>query len=253
MDCEKIINKYLEGLKEEFKCMRIDNKLRIITPYIYPDNDLIEIFIEDLGDSNLIVTDLGEGFRHLHSQGFDVYASPKRKFLAETIASRVNVEISRGKLLRFAQIEKIHEAIFDVITAIRGIADLIYTSKTYEPGAFVEEVKGFLDEQMIKYESKVKITGESNRIYTVDFEIFNGKNSYLQTLSPKNIQGVKNKVDATVRMWLDFNFGYDKFSLLNDIDFEWKETDITILNRVSKNLFWSEKKNLIMSLKESLP
>jgi hypothetical protein len=205
--------------------------------------------VEDLGNESVKITDLGEGFRHLHSQGFDVYVSPKRKFLAETIASRVNVEISGGKLIKVVSINEISEAMFDIITALRGIADLIYTSRTYEPGTFFDEVKDFLEEHQLRYEPKVKVKGSSNKLYTVDFEILNGRKSYLHTISPKNILGIKGRVDATVRMWLDIDAGLKKLSLLNDIDFEWKDPDVFILNRVSIVQFWTKRDELIPFLK----
>ena len=250
MECQEVVERYIAGLKEGFQCLPTERRLRIVTPYLYPDNDLIEIFIEDFGGERVKITDLGETFRHLHSQGFDVHASSKRKFLAETIASRVNVEISGGRLIRIVGVDEISEAIFDIITASRGIADLIYTSKTYEPGTFFDEVKGFLEEHRFKYESKIKIKGISNKPYTVHFEVLNGKKSYLQTLSPKNVLGIKGKVDATVRMWLDFNGQFKKLSLLNDVDFQWKEPDINILGRVSMVQFWSRKDELVFALEK---
>jgi len=223
MECREIVERHIAGLKEEFRCISTERRLRIITPYLYPDNDLIEIFVEDLGKGRVKITDLGEAFRHLHSQGFDVFASSKRKFLAETIASRVNVEMSGGKLIRIVTVDEISEAIFDIITASRGIADLIYTSRTYEPGTFFDEVKG---------------------------EVLNSKKTYLQTLSPRNVLRIKGKVDATVRMWLDFNAQFKKLSLLNDIDFQWKEPDVNILSRVSIVQFWSKKDELVSILKD---
>lgn len=250
MECKEIIEEYIRGLKEGFKCILTEGRLRIITPYLYPDNDLIEIFVEDLGNSRIKVTDLGESFRHLHSQGFDIDSSPKRRFLAETIASRVNVEISNGRLTKIVSIDKISEAMFDIITAVRGIADLIYTSRTYEPGAFFDEVKNFLGEHQFKYEPKVRIKGSSNKLYTVDFKILNGKSSYLHLLSPKNVFGIKGKVDATVRMWLDIDVELKKISLLNNIDFTWKEPDVIILSRVSKVQFWSRRDELITTLRQ---
>ena len=250
MECWEIIDKYISGLRKGFHCVPGDKRLRIITPYLYPDNDLIEVFIEDLGSGRIKVTDLGEVFRHLHSQGLDVNSSPEKKFIADTIASRVNIEISGGKLTKDATIDDVSEAMFDIITAMRGISDLIYTSRTYEPGTFFKEVKDFFVENQFKHESKVKIKGTSSKSYTVDFEILNGGKIYLHTLSARNILGIKPKVDATVRMWVDFDSELKKVSLLNDVDFQWEEPDIYILNQVSRVKLWSKKAELIPYLRE---
>src|SRR4030043_292488 len=115
MQCNEVIEKYINGLKEGFKCIDSEKRLRIITPYIYPDNDFIEIFVEELANGFIKITDLGESYRHLHTQGFDISISPKRKFLAETIASRVNVEISGGKLFKICLTNDIFTSMHDII------------------------------------------------------------------------------------------------------------------------------------------
>lgn len=248
MECREIIAKYIESLESGFKCLLSEKRVRIITPYCYPDNDLIEVFIEELPQERIIVTDLGETLRHLHSQGFDVLSSRKRNFLAETIATRGEVEFTNGRLSKVGIVSQIGDLMFDVITASRGIADLIYTSRAYEPATFFEEVKDFLEQNEQRFESKVRIHGTSEKAYTVDFRILNGYESYLQTLSPVSYQGVKSKVDATFRMWSDFNGKLRKLSLLNDVDFEWRSPDVIILGRVSTVHYWSRKQEIISSL-----
>lgn len=250
VDCKEIVDQYVTSLKDGFHCVHTEKRLRVVTPYLYPDNDFIEFFIEDLGIGHVKITDLGEVFRHLHSQGFDVNASTKRKFLAETIASRVNIDILRGRLVRETEIKEIAGAIFDMITALKGVADLIYTSRTYEPATFFEEVKDFLEDEQVKYESKIKVRGVSEKSYTVDFRVRNGSVSYLHTLSPKNSFGIKGKVDAVVRMWVDVNEKTKKVSLLNDVDFQWKEPDVSILERLSRVVFWSRRDELVGILKK---
>ncbi len=249
IDYHGLVEKYVASLKEGFKCVPSGKRLRIITPYPYPDNDLIEIFVEALQDARVEVTDLGETLRHLHSQGFDVTSSPKRGFLAETVASRVGVGIINGRLSKTGPMEKSGDLMLDVIVASRGISDLIYTSKTYEPATFFEEVKEFFQENHFTIEQKVKITGTSGKRYSADFRILNGRESYLQTLSPKQSQGVKGKVDATFRLWSDYNNSSKKVSLLNDIDFEWQQHDAVLLGRISKVAYWSRKEEMVEYLR----
>lgn len=252
MECEEFIGQYLATLKEGFKCVRSDRRLRVVTPYVYPDNDLIEVFVEELGNNRVKVTDLGETLRHLHSQGFDVFTSPKRKFLAETVASRVGVGLSKGQLTKIGDVSKVGEILLDLIVASRGIADLIYTSKAYEPATFFDEVKNYLTEKKFSVEPRHQLEGTSKKRYRVDFRISDGqavKPAFLQTLSPANIMGIKAKVDGTFRMWSDCDGELRKVSLLNDIDFQWKEPDVIILKRVSRVDFWSSREELVRYLR----
>ena len=245
MRCEEIVRSYINTLKGEFECISIEGWLKVITPYLYPNNDNIEIFIKEISHNLIRVSDLGETIRYLHSHAFDIYSTPKRKFLFESLASRSNLNIRNGEIYKDIELKQIGEAIFDVIMASKAIGDLIFSSRAYEPALFVEEVASFLKERRVRFEPKVSVQGATGKKYKVDFKIFNHRISYLQTLSPVSKAGIKRKVDATFRMWYDFDGQFQKASLLNDIDFVWPESDIILLQRVSRVIPWSKKEKIL--------
>ena len=255
LDCQQAIEGYVTSLREGFSCVGTEGRLRITTPYLYPDNDLIEIFVEELPSGQIRVTDLAETLRHLHARGFDVFESPKRKFMVETIASRTGVDIFRGQLTKTGDISQIGDILFDVIVTARGVSDLIYTSKTFEPATFLEEVEEFLKVSQLPVEPKVKLIGMSGKPYVVHFKVTIGFPRFLQALSPVAAAGLKPKVDATVRMWVDCNHDLTpecKVTILNDVDFEWRPYDINILKRLSTICYWTRKQELISLLKTPL-
>lgn len=249
MTCDEIIGTYLETLRGEFKCIKGDEFVRIITPYLYPDNDLIEVFVQEKSPDSFIVTDLGETLRHLHSQGFDVFSTTKRKFLYETITSRANLKAMKGELVRETTPDKLGEAIFDVISTSKALGDLIYTSTAYEPAVFIQEVEAFLKENDIRYEKNIPVTGLTGKKYHINFKVFNHQESLMEILSPKSKLGIRIKVDATFRIWYDIDKQARKFSVLNDVDFVWKDPDIRILNEVSEIILWSKKEKILQFLK----
>jgi hypothetical protein len=255
LNCQEAIERYLSSLKEGFTCVPMENKLRIVTPYLYPDNDLIEVFVEELPSNQIRVTDLTETLRHLHARGFDVFESPKRKFMVETIASRTGVELFNGQLAKTGEVNQLGDLLFDVIVVARGVSDLIYTSKTFEPATFSEEVEAFLRNNNIPVEPKVKLVGISGKSYTVNFKVTIVTTRFLQALSPVAVAGLKPKVDATVRMWVDINHELSteqKVTILNDIDFEWRPYDVNILKRLSMVSFWTRKEDLLRTLRTPL-
>lgn len=249
MICNDIIDTYLETLRGEFKCIKRDEYIRIITPYLYPDNDLIEVFVQEISPDSLIITDLGETLRHLHTQGFDIFSTSKRKFLYETIISRANLQAIKGELVKETTPDKLGEAIFDVISTSKALGDLIYTSTAYEPAIFTEEVEAFLKENDIRYEKNIQVIGVTGKKYRINFKVFNHQESLMEILSPKSKLGIKFKVDATFRTWYDIDKQAKKFSMLNDIDFVWKDPDIRILNEVSNVILWSKKEKILDFLK----
>jgi hypothetical protein len=255
LDCQETVERYITNLKEGFSCIPMENRLRIVTPYLYPDNDLIEIFIEELPSGQIRVTDLTETLRHLHASGFDVFESPKRKFMVETIASRTGVELFQGQLVKTGEVSQLGDLMFDVIVTARGVSDLIYTSKTFEPATFSEEVEAFLKSNQIPVESKVRLAGVSGKYYTVNFKVTIVAPRFIQALSPVAAAGLKPKVDAAVRMWVDVNHELtreQKVTVLNDVDFEWKSYDVNILKSLSVISYWTRKDDLLEILRSPL-
>ena len=103
LSCEEIAKQYLETLSNRFTCESVGNVLHIITPYLYPNNDLIEVFVQELPPETIKVTDSGETLRHLHSQGFDIAVRSQRREMVEIIASRTGVDIVLGQLTKIGR------------------------------------------------------------------------------------------------------------------------------------------------------
>jgi hypothetical protein len=175
--------------------------------------------------------------------------------MVETIASRAGVSFVNGQLTKAGHVSQVGDLLFDVIVTARGVSDLIYTSKTFEPATFLEEVEEFLKVNELPAESRVKLTGLSGKSYIVHFKITIGLPRFLQALSPIATVGLKPKVDATVRMWVDCNHdltSVNKVTLLNDVDFKWRPYDISILERLSTVHYWTRKNDLLRSLRTPL-
>jgi hypothetical protein len=247
MKCEDIIKRYIGKLEGDFKCLVEDNYVRLITPYRYPDNDNVEIYVQEYS-GRFYVTDLGETLRHLASQGFDVFATPKRKYLFETVLSNSDIEFVNGQLIKKVSEEELGSALFELITTSAAIGDFIFTSTSYEPPTFIEEVQDFLSLKQIGYKRKAWYKGKTGKNYQLDFELFNHKKTFLDTLSPKAKRGIKARVDSIFRKWYDIKQSdpnIQKLTLLNDIDFDFREPDIVLLEGVSTIIPWSEKEIIL--------
>jgi hypothetical protein len=253
LSCEEIAKQYPETLSNRFTCESVGNVLRIITPYLYPNNDLIEVLVQELPPETIKVTDSGETLRHLHSQGFDIAVRSQRREMVEVIASRTGVDIVLGQLTKIGPFAELGDILFDVIVAARGVSDLIYTSRVYEPAIFVEEVGQFLQENGLDYDSSVKLTGQTGQRYTVQFMLHRGP-TYIETLSPRQASRSRTQVNSVFRMWYDCNGNLSvdrKVSLLNDIDISWRLSDVALLEKVSTVLNWSRRQELVSKLAPS--
>ncbi|MFC1592839.1 DUF1828 domain-containing protein [Candidatus Omnitrophota bacterium] len=243
MECSKIIERAVDTLKLGFKCVEYDKRTCIVTPYLYPDNDLIEVFAEDIGGNHVRITDLGETLRHLESTGLDLLASRKRRFLLEQITKRLHVEIQRGKLQKEGPIDSVGDLLVDVAAAAQAVADLIYTSKAYEPATFPEEVSIFLTEHNIEHERNYRVIGETGKTYRVNLRLdgHREKEILIEALSPSQETAMTATVNRVFRLWSDVDEGKRKVSLLNDVDYSWKKEDLVLLQKVSIIHNWTSK------------
>ena len=254
MDCAQVVENTIKELKLGFKCVQHDRFLSIITPYLYPDNDLVEIFIEELEDNAILVTDLGETLRHLESMGLDLYASRKRKFLLDQIAQRIHVQLVRGRLEKRGSKADVGAMLLDVATAAHSIASLMYTSKAYEPTVFNDEVSDYLTENDIKHQKNYPIIGTTGKKYRVNIRVNSNRprELFVETLSPSQESAVTTTVNRVVRLWVDIEASKDRVSLLNDLDFSWRDEDIALLQRMSIIQLWSKKEQFLVYAKGNI-
>jgi len=251
MECKDIISSYLRTLQGNFVCKERENRLWVISPYSFPDGDLIEIVVLESSNQMVKVTDLGETLRHLSDLGFDIWKSLKGQYLIEDVEKRFNIKIESGQIVKRAQKSELGNAIFDVISSCLAISDLIYLSRAYQPATFPQEVAHYFTENQISYEKKYSITGSTGKKYKVDFYFpqINGKEGMLQTLSPKGVQGIKPVVDATFRLWSDVGNNRWLGTLMDDRIIKWKTEDIELLKRVSHVHFWEQRNRLLEEIK----
>ena len=144
MQCEQAISAYLGTVKGNASCKVLPNgRLSIVLPFLYPDHDNVEIFVKDLGDKGIVVSDLGETLRHLDTIGLDLHTSGRLVYQVERIASGFEVTVENGVLLKTGSQQDLGTIIFDVVAVCMAIGDLAYTSRAYLPLTFSQEVPRF--------------------------------------------------------------------------------------------------------------
>lgn len=252
MTCEDIVKDYLNTLEAQFACLPASKgRLRVVTPYLYPDHDQIELFIRESSDG-VVVSDLGETLRHLDTLGMDVLANQTRLFQTEHIVEGLGVELRQGVLLKKGSKEAVGTLMFDVLAACKAVADLVYGTRAYEPATFQDEVAEYLRANKFQIEKNVPIVGQiSGTRYTVDLRVPAGERvALIATISPTtSASGTRRHINQVFRMWSDVNGQAWKHSLLNNIGFEFKTEDLRLIQRVSSIHLWSEREQLLSALR----
>ncbi len=249
LDCARIVESAVEQFQAGFDCEMEGGRISIVTPYLYPDNGLVEIFVEEVEADQIRVSDLGETLRRLELMGADPLASAKGRFLIDQTVRRLHVLSERGRIEKYGPASEAASLMLDVIAASQAISGLIYTSRAVESASFPSEVALFLKEQEIDAIPRYPVLGESGKKYKVGFRLYfesqNPLEVFLEPLSPPHENGITAQVNRTVRMWVDVNGARSKISLLNDSALEWRAEDVLLLSRLSDVQRWSNRSALL--------
>ncbi len=167
MTCDQTITAYLATLKEGFACAaRPNGRLCVVTPYLYPDHDNIEVFVRPKED-RVFVSDLGETLRYLDTNGMDIMSTPNLLFAARRIAGGFGVEIREGILVKDGPPAAVGQLVFDVVSAAQAVASLLYGNRSYEPQVFDDEVAEYLESHDLAVERPYQVTGQSGKKFSV--------------------------------------------------------------------------------------
>lgn len=238
-----------------FVCEDRQDHVRIRTPFLYPDGDMIDIFAKN-GGSTVMLTDFGETLRWLRMQTVSSRRSPKQNKLIQDVLLNHGVELFRGMLtVRVHDSEDLASATMRIAQACLRVADLWFTFRTRAVESITDEVADLLVEQGILYERNVPLPGRSGRVYRPDFHARTERRSALvNVLSTGSSAAARGMVEHVFTQWHDLSHlkvGPEALrfvSLFDDTMNVWSDYDLTLLAELSEVTFWSRPEELIEKL-----
>ncbi len=239
--CSTVINEYLKDLGGRFSCHDEDGHLWVVSPFSYPDSDLVEINVGILRSGEVRVSDLGETLRHLSDLGFDPRGTDTGRYLLSEIAKQHEIDLDRGMISKRVPMESIGKAVQEVLTACLSVSHLVFLSRGFRPATFTEEVSQLLAGESVYYETRrVEVGRLTGKKYLIDFYLHGSqKDGLLQALSASTLAASTGKVNATFRLWSDVPNGRWRATLIDDRAFDWRREDVRLLGEVSDIYPWS--------------
>jgi hypothetical protein len=258
MNYEQLIEKTQTSLPLLFSCHEEDGRLKIATPYLYPNGDYVDLYLVET-PTGLYFTDLGETLGYLADHGISLKQSPKRRKIVNDVLLTQGIELFRGELRTPVEDwDKTAWLVTRLGQAIVQISDLVFSLRLSALTTFREEVEEYWVESRIPYEVDYHVVGGSGESYTIDFYIsVPHRPRLVETLSSQSRSYANTLVSRVVRTWhdllrVDGRYGY--ISLVDDSTDIWKPEWFDQLAEFSEVVVWSEREKLptILELKESL-
>jgi hypothetical protein len=237
--CE-LIAKHIGAL---YQCFANGTYVKIRTPYVYPDGDVIELFFRET-PSGALLTDFGETLRWLDGQTMAQSRTKRHMALIHDVCANHRVTFDKGHVfVPVLKPELIADAITRLAQASIRIADLSFTFRTRVFESFDDEVAQFLLERKVGFERGAKIEGDS-KVWPVDFRIGGqNKQSFVYTLSTGSRGAAKHRTDHVVAAFYDLRHlrnGDKLISLFDDTVDVWEPEDFKQLEPHCEIANWSK-------------
>ena len=245
-------NRMCEVLQREmgalFSCSEQGGRLRIRTPYLYPDGDYIDLFCKVDDGGVVTVSDLAETTGWLRMQTASSRRSPKQARLIEDACVTHGIEFYRGMLqARCRPGDELAQVVTRVAQAALRVSDLWFTFRTQAAESIADEVAEFLSEREFGFMRAEKLAGRSGRGWTVDFHVRTElRSSLVQVLSTGNRATARRVSEHVLAAWHDLSHllvagpeALTFVSLFDDTADVWTDEDLRLVNSLSTVSHWS--------------
>lgn len=230
-----------------YTCSPVGQYIRIQTPFLYPDGDIIDVFFQ--GEGNIgTLTDLGETLRWLRMQTVSQKQSRKQQQLIADVCLTHNIELYQGMLMaRVRRPQDFADAIARLCQCILRMSDLWFTFRNKIGESIADDVEDFLQEKNITFNRSPKILGRSAKPWRPDFQT-RGKehSSFVRVLSTGSRAVAREMVFQSTAMWHDLSYlnvgkeAIQFISLFDDTVDVWNQEDIELVDSLSDIAYWSQ-------------
>ena len=247
MNASDLCEALRRGLSPLYDCTLVpQGTIRVRTPFMYPDGDIVDVFVEERGGEYLL-TDYGEALGWLQMQSYTNELTRNQLRLVEDVCLTLGVDFDRGQLtVRCANPRELADGVQRVGQAGVRVADLWFTLRTPTVETVADEVQAWLQERRFPFERDVRVTGRSQRVWTIDYRVTTPVRTSLVFLLSTGTQAWARRLsERVVATCTDLSHIPTRqpdtsfVSLFDDTHDVWRDEDFALVERFSRVTTWS--------------
>lgn len=214
---------YLAWLREQIRVEEITGPssgwAAITTPYLDRHNDFIEIYVKE-SNGGYILSDDGNTMEDLEQSGCLINTDKRRAFFHQALTSYGIVE-NDHVLTATSSKEQLPFKKHMFIQGILTIGDMFMMASPTVASLFAEDVEKWMENQGIRFVSRLKFTGRSGYDHVFDFAIPKS------TQSPERLiraftRPSRDRAQAMAFSWIDTREvrarDTEAYAILNDVE-----------------------------------
>lgn len=178
---------YLSWLRERISLKEVNGAIEITTPLTDRHNDYLQIYVTDQGSDRFRLTDAGYILSDLEMGGIDIFKSPKRREIFDTVLNGYGVHLSKSnELFAEATLSTFPQKKHMLLQAMMTVNDMFMTSRSNVASVFVEDVSMFLDQHDIRFTPGIAFMGKTGFTHRFDFVIPKSKSAPERVIKSAN-------------------------------------------------------------------
>ena len=230
--------------------------LRMSTPFLYPNGDRIDVFLESKSNHlfrDFSLSDFGQTSLYLRSAQVKLDFPAKKKELLDSILAQFGVHLHGGDLIveiPESESSDISDAIFRLSQACLRFSDFASHQRLRGENPFKSDVEGFLHASGLTYISDAKPVGRFKNSVAVDFEVFGReRKSYICVLASLTPSAAHTSATETFRKWYDIadseKDSHELITVYNSTSISHKRADLDRLRNFSKIFAYPSEQDLL--------
>lgn len=233
-----------------FICKQVGQHVRIRTPFMYPDGDVIDLFVKQGESGEVTVTDLGETLSWLRMQTAANKRTSKQLRMIDDVVSSHGIERYKGMLVTRADRSGFADAVIKLAQGCLRVSDVWFTFRNRSFETATDEVEDFLTEKNIEFERNKECVGRSGKVRRLDFHTFTQNSStFIQILSTGSRGAATRLVEHALAVWYDIHYLKKQdltfVSLFDDTMDIWRDEDFKMVDEWSSVARWSNPESLL--------
>jgi hypothetical protein len=244
--CETLVEAYLGELGSGFAIypQADDGGCIIVTPFIRPDGEAIEVALSQYSSGQLVLSDMGGTFGYLFVNGLTI----NRGLIdnARSLTRRFNITLHQQELVvQPTNSELLGSSLHSLIQGVLQVSDLIQKRRPANRLRFDDEVEKLIITHGAIYDSDYEVQGRREK-YRIRFHINSGRRLLVQPISAASEAGAFQWAERWAWRFTEVKRQDPSWRFVTPLDdrgsrrSHWSPRVLSPLTDTAEVVFWSE-------------
>ena len=199
ISCTAVAEQVVSHIGNGFDAYPIEGGCVIVTPFLRPDFDHIELYMEQK-NNGILITDDGDTIGNLFVSGLKITKDLQAEIA--NIATSHGVHFANSTMSVGATDASAGDAFQRLLNAVQAVTYLIYKRSHVHRPTFGDQVEEFLLENRVSYSPNYFVQGKGDK-HTIPYYINGNRNIMLEPVTANTASSARNQATRIGYQWLD--------------------------------------------------